>query len=122
MLSGGSPSLQAGKRGAEGRRDGALCTEEQQGTGEEQGQCSASLPWHLGRGKEGWRARVGGTGWVPSLQGKQRREKTHILGSLQKEKKRKKHPEGTSGVGEAALFVPGFVTVNLYFKKFANQG
>lgn len=92
MLSGGSPSLQAGKRGAGGRRDGALCTEEQQGTGEEQGQRSASLPWHLGRGKEGWRARVGGTGWVPSLQGKQRREKNAHSGEFAKRKEKKKTP------------------------------
>lgn len=33
-------------------------------SGERQGQRSASLPRRLGRGKEGWRATVGGMGWA----------------------------------------------------------
>lgn len=108
MLSGGSPSLQAGKRGAEGRKAGALCTEEQQGNGEGQGQRSASLPWHLGRGKEGWRARVGGTGWVPSTAGQAEEGKNAHPGEFAKRKENKKNTLKVHQVSEKQPFLsPG---------------
>lgn len=113
------------RQGNVGQRGGEMepCAQKNsRGPGKSRG--SARLPcpgtWAGERraGGQGWEGQDGSHHCRASKGGK----KMHILGSLQKEKKRKKHPEGTSGVGEAALFVPGFVTVNLNFKKFANQG